>query len=138
MNHIDDDRLLEYALKTRNDPDFTGEIERHISECESCRAALVRIQNELVFLASVEFKDEIPPCEIPRSSSIWTGVLKAATLIVLGLVGGYVMASLDRSDGPVVLPPSSSFSALATAAGGMAVSEATSVNLRDLKTFSGR
>jgi hypothetical protein len=128
MTHIDDDRLLEYALKTRDDPDFRGRIEAHLSCCRKCRGALAKILEELDFIGSIELSGEGRPVRIiRRPASFRSGLLKAAALIIFGLIGGFSIGSLGHADKIAVVPADARYFPSAPAREGVTATDATTV-----------
>jgi hypothetical protein len=129
MIHIDEDRLLEYALEICPGTEKT-EIAGHLAGCSRCGAELGRIQRDLQAIGGVRPRVRLTEMSGRRSrQTIVYSILRAAALIIFGIFIGYgASAWLYRAPAPVspsYIRPSPPEDLLK----GIAVSDATEVPL---------
>jgi len=105
MKHIEEDRLLEYALETRPDDEDRKTIEAHLAECQQCRDALEKIRDELTIIGSI--RPDVTPFPVQSSNkrkSIVPALLKAAALVIFGAVTGFGLAAQISTEQVSILP----------------------------------
>ena len=89
MNHIDNDRLLEWQLQLL-DPLEAKEIESHLSECGDCRNRFEQLTGDIEQLSSVKLKVHTPSLPMPKP--VWyhrAKMWRAAAILIIGFAGGY-------------------------------------------------
>ncbi len=131
MKHIDEDRLLEYALNTIDDADERGEIESHLEECGECRSRLEIIGEDLDFIGSLkpDLNNAIPKTTTRKRKYLY-GMIRAAALIVFGFVIGLAVSGGSERADVYVTPCYVRLSPPADSLGGFAESDATGSSMR--------
>lgn len=130
MIHIDDDRILEYALEICSDSE-RSEIAAHLAECSRCGAELGRIQNDLQAIGGVRPRVRLTGMSGRRSrQTIVYSILRAAALIVFGILVGYGASSWLHSVPAPVLPSYMKLSPPEDLPTRVAVSDATEIPSR--------
>lgn len=130
MTHIDESRLLQFALGTQPGAPDEDALKSHLKTCTMCRAALANIGQELALLGSMRFAAKSPPPRlIHRQRSRWVALSRAAALVLIGVFGGMGIAALSQSERVCVLPAYDRGAAPPVSEAGYAMSEATTVTL---------
>jgi hypothetical protein len=94
--HIDDDKLLRYALEVIDDDENNEreEIEGHLEVCQLCRARLSELRNDIEIISGIRPRR---PGAATRGHSWWHNAvqrsLRAAAFIILGLAIGFGASS---------------------------------------------
>ena len=129
MIHIDENRLLEYALEICPGTEKT-EIAGHLAGCSRCSAVLGKIQDDMRAIGGV--RPHVRSRGVSNRHSRYTvmfSILRAAALIIFGIFIGYGASGwLHRAPAPVspsYIRPSPPEDLLK----GIAVSDATEVPL---------
>jgi len=103
MNHINEDKLLEYALEVLPDRAESDVIERHLESCPDCAAILEKIRGDLELLGSI--RPNHPVLKIPfrraRIRFVYS-LIKAAALLILGMAAGYGISNWINEEPAVV------------------------------------
>jgi hypothetical protein len=95
MNHPNEDQLLAFALETDAGDDERKAIAAHLATCDQCRAGLDGIENDLRVIGGVRPQRHAAPITLPKRRPIFVfTMLKAAVLIIFGVVIGYSSARL--------------------------------------------
>jgi len=94
MNHIDEERLLEYALEVCSDESDHTDIERHLGDCSQCRDRLKVIKEDIEIIGGVRPSQAVLslPGTKARNSMVYP-LLRAAALIIFGIFVGFGAAS---------------------------------------------
>jgi anti-sigma factor RsiW len=127
MNHIDDDRLLEYALDLTDDENKSV-ITSHLSQCLDCTKRLAAMKADVGLLAGVSPRR--PPVQMPGRGShnrFAFRLMQAAAFIVLGFFGGLGAAGLMDRAPRIVSPLYADLSPLPDSLSNTAASDATQV-----------
>jgi hypothetical protein len=104
MTHPSDDQLLELSLQLLDD-DETLLLREHLDQCDQCRERFARTLSDTALLGSVRAGVEPPLMPSLRAHRImFSPILKAAALLVLGFFGGLAAADLVRKPEVNVVP----------------------------------
>jgi anti-sigma factor RsiW len=105
MNHINEDKLLEYALETSADSAERSEIAAHLAICPECHKRLEDFQNEIKIIGGIRpFRPALSiPTRQVRSNFIYR-VLRTAALIILGIAAGLGGSRLANRHPAMVSP----------------------------------
>jgi len=85
MIHINDDKLLKYALETLADAQEKSKLEDHLVSCQECQARFEEIHRDLGIIAGLR------PARTSESSWMhrWIrSLIRIAALLVVGIVLG--------------------------------------------------
>jgi predicted anti-sigma-YlaC factor YlaD len=106
MNHLSEDKLLEYVLAIIEDESEIEAIENHLESCDDCRARLDNINKDIDAIAGVK-SPIVPLPQLPAKKSFRIGgvILRAAALLLFGFLTGYIVADYTRPE-PVNVSPS--------------------------------
>ena len=126
MNHISEDKLLEYALGTIESESESAEISEHLKKCRECRNSLASIKNDIDMLAGIKPNKHIKiPSQQSRSKTFAYSLLKIAALLIIGFIAG-IGSSVLLYERPVrVMPSYTKLSPPADSLANMAISDAT-------------
>jgi len=90
MNHISEDKLLEYSLELIEDKQALDDIEKHIHGCSKCRERLSKIREDVDVIGGVRVESESMPSFITRRGNRNSFVLfKVAAILIVGFLLGY-------------------------------------------------
>lgn len=129
MNHIDENKLLEYALELSPTESGRADIAEHLAECQDCAAKLERIRQDIGIIGSIQPRE--PDVRMPRHRSRRTFVyatLRAAALITIGIITGLGMSSWIHVEHICVSPAYVTLSPPEASAGGYSASDATGLS----------
>ncbi|MBN1505013.1 MAG: zf-HC2 domain-containing protein [Candidatus Eisenbacteria bacterium] len=140
MTHRTEDELLAYALEVVESEEERAAIATHLETCPECRGRLESIRADIEAIAGVRpsrlaagILDRRPRVQVVRAGlggvrgfplRAW---LRAAALIVIGLVVGFGVGSRVEREPVFISPAYMEASPPAVAASGAAVSDATAV-----------
>ena len=105
MKHPDDDTLLKYTLETLED-DKAVQVKEHLRECIVCQEKIDRLNEEMRVIGGYE--SPLEPREYPlrlRRKGSFTGLFKAAAILTLGFISGYLVSEVSRGRLPVNVVP---------------------------------
>ncbi len=104
MNHPDDDRLLKLVLELL-DADEEAQLKDHLSQCDSCRARLERMQSETEVIGSLEPEIERQAYPMPQTARpTFVAWMKVAALLLVGFMAGYATSNSTRPTYVNVVP----------------------------------
>jgi predicted anti-sigma-YlaC factor YlaD len=89
MNHLNEDKLLEYLLETSTDTSERAKITEHLSACPECRRLLEDIRDDIEIIGGV--RPLRPVLRIPYrrvSRNLVYQALRIAALIIFGIAIG--------------------------------------------------
>jgi len=103
MIHLDEDKLLQYVLKTLGEAEYE-EARGHIAGCASCRLAQRRMHDELGRIASLHMDVELPdPPGLSGNAREpyrkWRWAIGLAAGFILGFLSATI--SVDSHPNPV-------------------------------------
>ncbi len=100
MHHPDEDKILRFALEACSDKAERSEIEQHIAQCESCRAAVERVHQDMTVLGSIrpEGIELARPRSQPQATRTFFAVLRAAALVAFGIFTGLGLSEALRDE----------------------------------------
>jgi hypothetical protein len=128
MNHPNEDQLLSFALETDTNENEHREIADHLRTCDECRKSMATIEHDLRVIGGVRPSRHAAPLARPRRRPITVyTLLKAAALIVLGVVVGYSSARLTAQQPATVSASYVELSPPADSMIGYAVTDATEI-----------
>jgi hypothetical protein len=137
MNHIDEDRLLKYALEIIDNSDQLTEIESHLKECAACSRRLKAIQEEIAVMSGVQIRaGTLPIPEVKQKHRFAYTLFKAAAILIFGFVLGYGTSSWTQREETKVLPSCLQPSPPADSLIGYAATDATLIDREYSKTVS--
>jgi hypothetical protein len=128
MNHINEDTLLKYVLEIIDDEHEYSDIKYHLTTCAECRTRLEKIQSDLDIIGDI--KPAGSDIDLPvrqKRQNIFYPILRAAALIIFGIVIGYGAANLRKPDNVSVTPSYAILSPAPDSLVGVAVSDATEI-----------
>jgi hypothetical protein len=128
MNHITEDKLLEFALGICSNQAVYTEIETHLVDCLECCVQLNAIQRDIMVISGIRGPEpvlRIP--SIPHRPAKYA-VLKVAALVFLGFLVGMGTFSLTHREPVYVLPSYLKSSPPPDSLMGCVVSDATEIN----------
>ena len=129
MNHIDDDKLLEYALELCSSDSERADIATHLAECQDCAAKYEKVRSDVGIIGSIRPSETY--IGMPRHRSRQTFVyatLRAAALITVGLIAGIGISSRSTVKHICVSPSYVIVSPPESSAGGCSASDATGIS----------
>jgi anti-sigma factor RsiW len=103
MTHLDDDILLKFLLGTLEGPD-DSRVREHVAGCQRCREREEKLQAEIGRLSGIEMRVEeaaAPP--LPRQPRLLAVVSRAAAILAVGFLAGYMTAELSNPDRPIAV-----------------------------------
>jgi anti-sigma factor RsiW len=104
MNHPDDDRLLKLVLELL-DADEESQLRDHLSQCDSCRARLERMQSETEVIGSIEPEIDGQAYPMPQTTRPkFVAWMKVAALLLVGFMAGYATSNSTRPTHVNVVP----------------------------------
>jgi anti-sigma factor RsiW len=131
MTHIDEDRLLAYALEVLESDSEREEISTHLAGCPECRARLGNVQKDIEIIGSLRPYRRVLAVPNPKARRLTVySLLKAAALVVFGVCIGFGASSLVRQEPTAVVPSYFVLSPPDDCLSGCAVSDATAASLR--------
>jgi hypothetical protein len=131
MHHINEDSLLKYALDIIDDDEEHSEIESHLATCPKCRGRLDIIRSDLDIIGNIEPSRTRLDLPVKRQRpNILYPLLRAAALIIFGIVIGYGAANLQKGEKVSVSPSYAILAPAPDSLAGVAVSDATEITLR--------
>jgi hypothetical protein len=93
MDHINEDKLLEFVLETLVNEAERAEIEGHLRSCPDCREKLAGLNGDIEAIGGIKGRFEMAEIYYPRKERlIGYAFLKAAALLILGFIGGLVVS----------------------------------------------
>jgi hypothetical protein len=131
MNHINDDKLLAYALEVSDSDAEHANIAAHLSDCAECRAQLEEIRKDIEVIGSVRPSRQL--LEIPDRTQrhvTMPSILRIAALLIFGFVVGYGSSNLFFQEPVSVIPSYHTLSPPSDPLRGYAVSDATDISVR--------
>jgi len=128
MNHITEDKLLEFALGISSNQTECAEIEAHLVDCLECRVQLNAIQRDIMIIGGIRGPE--PVWRMPSAPHRPTkrAVLKVAALVFFSFLAGMGTSSLTHREPVYVLPSYLKSSPPADSLMGCVVSDATEIN----------
>jgi anti-sigma factor RsiW len=133
MKHIDDDKLVQYALEAYQDQDEGKKVETHLADCPQCRASLAAIRKELDLIGSLRpGTEEYPIPVIRQRKPLLFSLARSAALIIFGTCIGLGLAHLNRPQQICVLPAYDRAQTATFHQAGYVIAEATAVKLNML------
>jgi anti-sigma factor RsiW len=103
MTHIDEDTLLKSVLEILDEPEETT-VRDHLSSCAGCRQKLSELQRNIAALGAVDFPViKETPRQMAKTTPLSLRVLRAAAVLAVGFLGGYVTAELSNPGQPIVV-----------------------------------
>jgi hypothetical protein len=128
MNHPTEDQLLAFALETDASENERQAITDHLAGCAECRARFEGIENDLRVIGGVRPQRQIAPAVLAKRRPVTAyTLLKAAALIIFGIVVGYSSARLTAEQPAMVSPSYIELSPPADSMIGYAVTDATEI-----------
>jgi len=104
--HINEDKLLEYALKIVEDDEERMEIERHLKACQSCRSELKRALRDIDIISNIQLNHPVAATSTAqRKRSMLYPLFRAAALIIFGVAMGFGASSAWLVDKPTRVVP---------------------------------
>ncbi len=139
MIHINEDKLLEYALETSSDRVERAEIADHLSVCAECHMKLEEIRKDIEIIGGV--RPPQPALRIPgqraRPNSIYSA-LRIAALIVFGIAVGLGASKWVYRQPAIVLPAYILFSPPPDSVNSFVVGDATEISANYYKQILNR
>ena len=126
--HIDEDRLLQYALGALPDQAVTIGVEQHLACCAECRSRLNEIKGDVDVIGSI--RPNITPLGIPRQYSrpaLWARMLRVAAVFAFGITIGFGTSNWLREESTCISPAYVEMSPAASSVYGFAATDATEV-----------
>jgi hypothetical protein len=128
MNHPNEDQLLSFALETDTSENERREIADHLRTCDACRKSMASIENDLSVIGGVRPSKQGAPIALsPRRPITVYTLLKAAALIIFGVVVGYSSARLTAQQPATVSASYIELSPPADSMIGYAATDATEI-----------
>ena len=128
MTHIAEDNLLRYALDACDSDRESAEVAAHLEDCAECRARLATLNNDIAVIGGVRPNRRALTLPNRRSiSRVMPALLRAAALVVLGVVIGYSASHTLRQEPALVAPAYMTVSPPTDPPGRYAVSDATGI-----------
>ena len=104
--HIDEDKLLKYALKIVEDDEERIEIERHLEACQSCRSTLKKALSDIDIISNIQLDRPVAATSTAqRKRSVLYPLFRAAALIIIGMAMGFGASSAWLIDKPTRVVP---------------------------------
>jgi hypothetical protein len=128
MNHITEDKLLEFALGISSNQTERAEIETHLVDCQECRLQLNAIQRNIMVIGGIRGPEPVLRMPSAPYQPVKYAVLKVAALVFLGFLVGMGTSSLTHREPVYVLPSYLKLSPPADSLMGCVVSDATEIN----------
>jgi hypothetical protein len=101
MTHLDEDTLLKFVLETLDEPD-AALVREHLSGCQLCTQQEKKFRMEVRRLSDVEVHVEaVTPPRLPRRMRILVVASRAAAILAVGFLAGYLTAELSSSVQPI-------------------------------------
>jgi hypothetical protein len=95
MIHLDDDTLLKFTLETLDAAEDSLARE-HLLGCQLCREKHDRLQSEIRRLSNIEMRvEQVTPPRLPRRFRFLAVASRAAAILVVGFLAGYLTAELS-------------------------------------------
>ncbi len=96
MTHLDDDVLLKFVLETLDAPE-DQRVREHLSECHQCRERVKQVQADVGRLSGIEMQlgEAVPP-PLPRRKPYLSTAVRAAAVLAVGFLAGYVTAEVSN------------------------------------------
>lgn len=129
MSHINEDRLLEYALELSSSDSERADIAAHLAECQDCAERLEKIRSDVGIIGGI--RPSKTYIGMPRQHSRQTfvyAILRAAALIIIGIFAGLGMSSRFTNEHVCVSPSYVIASPPEPSAGGCSASDATGIS----------
>ncbi|MEW5924533.1 MAG: hypothetical protein AB1746_11155 [Candidatus Zixiibacteriota bacterium] len=139
MMHIDEDKLLQFALGIHDDALETEKIKLHLADCIECRTALVKIKDELDFMGSI--RGDMPAHPIPLlhpRRRLFSALLRTAAMLAIGIFVGLGIARMEQAEPIYVIPAYIVPSPSTYSQSGHVVQEATYVRLNHVIIPAGK
>jgi anti-sigma factor RsiW len=96
MTHLDEDTLLKFVLETLDAPDASL-VREHLAECQLCTQQEKKFRMEVGRLIDVEVQVEaVAPPRLPRRMRILAVATRAAAILAVGFLAGYLTAELSH------------------------------------------
>jgi anti-sigma factor RsiW len=104
MNHIENDRLIQFVLGILDEQD-NAIISDHLSTCESCRAEAKSVEQAVRIMGSIEIPVNAKrPALIHNQRKPMHSVYKLAAGLAVGFLLGYTLGQSSNSVPPTVVP----------------------------------
>jgi len=105
MSHIDEDRLLAYALEILDRDSERDEVGAHLAGCAECRMRLEGVRRDVETIGSARPYGHALRISNPKARGRRVyAVIKAAAMIVLGVVVGLGASRLVHHPSAEVVP----------------------------------
>jgi len=105
IKHIDEDRLLEYALDIIEEQIEISEIEDHLRECRDCRERFEKIKNDMEVIGGLEIRrGSTRSTGSGGSRKLILAVLKAAALLIIGIGIGWSFSGGESRETVYITP----------------------------------
>ncbi|MBU0509687.1 zf-HC2 domain-containing protein [bacterium] len=128
MNHLSEDKLLEYVLELLDGND-ERDVRLHLEKCEECRHRYEKVQREVSMFGGVEATGTIPAFPLRRARSpVLHVALRAAALLLIGFLAGYGTSNWTCPTPVNVIPAYTELSPPADSLARFAVTDATGVS----------
>jgi anti-sigma factor RsiW len=103
MTHLDDDTLLKFLLEILDGPD-DSRVREHLARCERCKKRGEELQAQIRQLSRIEMQlGEVTAPPLPRRSRLLTVVTRAAAILAVGFLAGYMTAELSNPIRPIAV-----------------------------------
>jgi|GEM_PF-6241713 len=128
MTHYDEDQLLAFGLGTLPDDRIAVEINDHLTGCDLCRSKLNAIHKSIGIISSIKpIMTSINNHRVGKMRGKVMPTLKAAALLLIGLIIGYAAANSTHRPGICVSGMYMSRQAPADSLAGCAIADAVAV-----------
>ncbi len=129
MTHYDEDQLLTFELGTLPEDRIAAEINAHLADCDLCRSRLEAIRKSIGVIASIRLKTTAGKNRrAGKVSRTMMLTLRAAALLLIGLIIGYAAANSAHRPRACVSGMYLNNHALADSLAGRAVADAVAVS----------
>jgi hypothetical protein len=136
MTHIDENKLLAYALEISESDTEKADIAAHVSTCAECRARLENIQKDIDIISGVQpMRRVLHLPSRPAQSNIMNTIIRSAALIIFGIFVGFGASKLIHHEPALVSPAYLTMSPPADSLTGYAITDATEIPARYYKNI---
>ena len=139
MMHIDEDKLLRFALGIHDNVSEEEKIKSHLADCDECRTAFVKLKEELDFMGSI--RGDMAPPQIPMlhaRKSFFPALLRTAAMLAIGIFAGLGIARIEKAEPIYVVPAYTAPTLSMYGQTGQVVQEATDVKINNIIIPAGR
>ena len=103
MTHFDDDTLLKFLLETLDGADDL-QVREHVAGCRQCKGRADKLQEEIGQLSGIEMRiGRGTTPSLSRRFRLLTVVSRAAAILAVGFLAGYMTAEFSNPIRPVAV-----------------------------------